>query len=102
MQTALTSDNATAATAGNGGALVGLLSAVAFATAGSWLGYSLFSSKRRLPVAGQLVLGVLAGCAGVLTWKKREAEAEAARHLVHHVHEVQDARWLRKNPVAYG
>jgi high-affinity Fe2+/Pb2+ permease len=102
MQTAVTSADANAATTANYGALVGLVSAVAFAAAGTWLGYSLFSRKRTLPVAGQVLLGALAGCAGVMTWTKREEEAEAARHLAHHVHEVRDVRWIRKNPVAYG
>jgi hypothetical protein len=45
---------------------------------------------------------VLAGCAGVVTWRKRQEEIEAARHLIDHVHEVRDARWLKKHPVAYG
>jgi hypothetical protein len=82
--------------------LLGLASAMAFAAAGSLLGYSFFSRKRRLPVSGQICLGVLAGCAGIVTWLKRQEEIEAAHHLVHHVHEVRDARWLKKNPVAYG
>jgi hypothetical protein len=82
--------------------LLGLASAIAFGVAGSLLGYSFFSRKRRLPISGQICLGVLAGCAGVVTWMKREEEMEAAHHVIHHVHEVRDARWLRKNPVAYG
>ena len=75
--------------------------AVVCAAAGSWLGFSL-SSSAALPVAGQLFLGVLAGCAGVVTWKKRQEELKAAHHLIDHVHEVRDARWLKKHPVAYG
>jgi hypothetical protein len=83
--------------------LVGLASAVvAFAAVGSVLGYSLFARKRRLPISGQLCIGVLAGCAGVVTWIKRREEMEAAQHLIHHVHVVRDARWLKKHPVAYG
>src|SRR5450631_1396572 len=102
MQTAVISANETPASASSDAALLGLLSAVACAAAGSWLGFSFLSRKRRLPVVGQLFLGVLAGCAGAVTWKQRQAEADAARHLVHHVHEVRDKRWLKKNPVAYG
>ncbi|HEY4379748.1 MAG TPA: hypothetical protein VGN01_05340 [Acidobacteriaceae bacterium] len=103
METAVTSANVGQGQCSNEAeALVGLVSAVACAAAGSWLGFSLLSRKRRLPVAGQLILGALAGCAGVVTWKNRQAEAEAARHLVDHVHEVRDARWLKKHPVAYG
>jgi len=82
--------------------LLGLASAIAFAVAGSLLGYSFFSKKRRLPVSGQICLGVLAGCAGVVTWIQREEEMEAAHHVIDHVHEVRDAQWLKKNPVAYG
>jgi len=82
--------------------VAGLVSAVALAAAGAWLGCSLLSSKRRLPDAGRLLLGLLAGYAGVATWKQRQAEIEAARHLIEHVHEARDARWLRKHPVAYG
>jgi hypothetical protein len=100
METAVRSANGSPASAD--AALVGLMSAVACAAAGSWLGFSFLSRKRRLPVAGQVFLGVLAGCAGVMTWKKRQAEMDAAHHLIDHVHEVRDARWLKKNPVAYG
>ena len=82
--------------------LLGLASAIAFAAAGGVLGYSLFSKNRRLPISGQICVGVLAGCAGVVTWRKRQEEIEAARHLIDHVHEVRDARWLKKHPVAYG
>ena len=82
--------------------LVGLASTIAFVAAASLLGYSFISKKRRLPVLGQLCLGVLAGCAGVVTWSKRQEEAEAARHLIGHIHEVRDNRWLKKHPVAYG
>ena len=81
--------------------LLGLASAIALAATGSLLGYSLFSKKRRLPISGQICLGVMAGCAGVMTWKKRQEEIEAAHHLIDHVHEVRDARWLKKNPVEY-
>lgn len=100
MQTAVRSANGTPAS--TDAALVGLVSAVACAAAGSWLGFSFLSRKRRMPVAGQLALGVLAGCAGVMTWKKRQAEMDAAHQLMDHVHDVRDKRWLKKNPVAYG
>jgi hypothetical protein len=103
MDTAVVSTNANPSKAGQCDVfLVGLASAVAFAAAGSLLCYSLFSKKRRLPISGQLCLGVLAGCAGAVTWKKRREEMEAARHLIDHVHEVRDTRWLKKHPVAYG
>jgi len=82
--------------------VLGLASAVAFAAAGSVLGLSLLARRRWLPVPFQLGLGVLAGCAAVVTWSQRQEEIAAARQLVHHAHEVRDARWLRKNPVAYG
>jgi hypothetical protein len=82
--------------------LLGLASTFALAAAGSLLGYSLLSRKWRLPISGQICLGALAACAGVVSWMKRQEEMEAAHHLVHHVHEVRDARWLKKNPVAYG
>ena len=82
--------------------VLGLASAIALAAAGSVLGYSLLSRKRRLPISGQICLGALAACAGMVTWMRREEEMEAAHHLVHHVHVVRDARWLKKNPVAYG
>ena len=82
--------------------VLGLASAIALAAAGSLLGYSLLSRKRRLPVSGQICLGALAACAGLVTWMKREEELEAAHHFAHHVHVVRDARWLKKHPVAYG
>jgi hypothetical protein len=81
--------------------LLGLASAVAFAAAGSVLGYSLLC-KRRLPVPGQVILGLVAGCAAAVAWHERQEELDAARHLIEHVHEVRDTRWLMKNPVAYG
>lgn len=102
MEGTVRSANSIPSEASNDGAMVGLVSAIVFAAAGSLLSYSLLSRKRRLPVTGQLFLGVLAGCAGAMTWKKRQEEALAARHLLGHMHEVRDARWLRKNPVAYG
>jgi len=82
--------------------VLGLASAVAFAAAGGLLGFSLLARRRWLSVPFQLGLGVLAGCAAVVTWSSRQEEMAAARQLVHHANEVRDARWLRKNPVAYG
>lgn len=102
MGSAVRSTGSIQSKAAQDGAVVGLASAVAFAAAGSLLGYSLFAKKRRFPISGQLCLGVLAGFAGVVTWITRQEEMEAARHLVGHVHNVRDARWLKRNPVAYG
>ena len=103
MNTAVISTRANSSTAGQGEVpVLGLASALALAAAGSLLGYSLLSKKRRLPISGQVCLGVLAGCAGIVTWMKRQDEIDAAHHFAHHVHVVRDARWLKKNPVAYG
>lgn len=83
--------------------VVALASAVACAAAVSLLAWSLFPTrKRQTSVSGQVSLGVLAACAAVVVWKKREEEASAARHLITHIHEVRDTRWLKKNPIAYG
>lgn len=84
------------------GSVVGLASAVTLAAAGSVLGYSLLSRKRRVPVPVQLVLGLVAGGAGVMTWRKRQEELAAARQFMDHVHDVRDKRWLKRHPVAYG
>jgi hypothetical protein len=82
--------------------VVALASTVAFAAAGTLLAYSLFPSReRRLSVPCQLCLGALVAFAGIVTWKKREEEVAAARHLVAHVHEARDAHWLKKHPIAY-
>jgi hypothetical protein len=102
MDSTVVSINANTSATRQGDVFLGLASAVAFAAAGSLLGYSLLSKKRRVPVSGQLLLGVVAGCAGMVTWKKRQQEIDAARHLMEHVHEVRDTRWLKKHPVAYG
>jgi hypothetical protein len=82
--------------------VVSVASAVALAAAGSLLGYSLFAKKRRLPASGKVLLGVVAGFAGLGMWVKRQEEMDAARRVMGHVHEVRDARWLKKHPVAYG
>jgi hypothetical protein len=82
--------------------VVALASTVAFAAAGILLAYSLFpSKKRRLSIPCQLCLGALVAFAGVVTWKKREEEVAAARHLVAHVNHARDAHWLKKHPIAY-
>jgi hypothetical protein len=87
----------------NGVPVVGLASAVACVAAASLLAWSFLpSKKRRTPIAGQVSLGLLSACAAVVVWKKREQEANAARHLMTHIHEVRDTRWLKKNPIAYG
>jgi len=103
MDTAVTFANTARSKEPEGGApLLGLASVVAFAAAGTALACSLLARKRRLSVLGQVCLGAVAGCAAVVTWKQRQEEMEAARHLMDHVHVVRDARWLKKNPVAYG
>ena len=81
--------------------LAGLASAVAFVAAGSLLGYSLFSKKRRVPVSAQIGLGVLAGCAGVVIWKDRQGEALAARQFIGHINDKRDAHWLKRHPITY-
>jgi hypothetical protein len=83
--------------------VVGLASALTFAAAASLLVWSLFPGTRRRPsIVGQVSLGVLAAGAAVVVWNQRQEEAAAARHLVTHIHEVRDARWLKKHPIAYG
>jgi hypothetical protein len=89
-------------TAGNDVPVMGVASAVVLAAAGSLLGYSLLARKRRLPASGKVLLGVVAGIAGVGMWVKRQEEVDAARRVMGRVHEVRDARWLKKHPVAYG
>jgi hypothetical protein len=82
--------------------LIAVASTLALAAAGTLLVCSLFpSKKRRLSISSQVCLGALVACAGALTWKNRQQEVDAARHLVAHVNQARDARWLRKNPIAY-
>ena len=81
--------------------LAGLASAVAIVAAGSLLGYSLFSKKRRVPMSAQIGLGVLAGCAGVVIWKDRQGEALAARQFIGHINDKRDAHWLKRHPITY-
>jgi len=84
------------------GPALALASTLAFAAAGTLLGYSLIAKKRRIPVSVKILLGLVAGGAGALTWSRREQELATARHLIGRVHDVRDARWLKKHPVAYG
>ncbi len=81
--------------------VIGLASALAFAATGGVLAYSLLSRKRRLSIPGQLCLGVVAGCAAMVTWQNRQEEAAAAHQLLDRFHDARDARWLKKNPIAY-
>jgi hypothetical protein len=82
--------------------LLALASTFALAAAGTWLVCSLFPvGKQRLSRSSQLCLGVMVACAGAMTWQNRQEEIAAARHLAAHVNHARDARWLRKNPIAY-
>ena len=83
--------------------VVALASSLAFLAAASLLVWSLFPArKRNASIVGQVALGVLAGSAATVLWSKRQEEAAAAHHLMHHIHEVRDTRWLKKHPIAYG
>ena len=83
--------------------VVALASSLAFVAAASLLVWSLFPArKRNAAIAGQVALGVLAGSTAVVVWNKRKEEAAAAHHLMDHIHEVRDTRWLKKHPIAYG
>jgi hypothetical protein len=83
--------------------VVGLASALTFAAAASLLVWSLFTGrKNRSSIVGQVSLGVLAAGAAVVVWNQRQQESAAAHHLFTHIHEVRDARWLKKHPIAYG
>jgi hypothetical protein len=82
--------------------VMALASTLAFAAAGTLLGYSLLAKKRRISVPVKLLLGLVAGGAGAVIWSKRQEEIEAARDLIERVHDVRDKRWLKKHPVAYG
>ena len=79
-----------------------LATTLIFAAAGTLLGYSLFAKNRRISIPVQILLGLVAGGAGVMTWRRRQEELAAARHLMERVHDVRDRRWLKKHPVAYG
>jgi hypothetical protein len=82
--------------------VVALASTVALAAAGTLLACSLFpAKKRRLSIPSQVCLGALVALAGAVTWKNRQEQLEAARHLVAQVNHARDARWLKKNPIAY-
>jgi threonine/homoserine efflux transporter RhtA len=103
MDTALISANAnTPDTPQSTVPVVALASTLALAAAGTLLACSLFPAKKhRLSISSQVFLGALVALAGAVTWKKREEEVAAARHLVDHVNHARDARWLRKHPIAY-
>ena len=79
-----------------------LASALTFVAAGTLLGYSMLAKKRRISIPVQLLLGLVAGGAGVMTWRRRQEEFEAARFLMECLHDVRDRRWLKRHPVAYG
>jgi uncharacterized membrane protein YqjE len=83
--------------------VVALASALACAAAASLLAWTFLPDrKRRASLAGQVSLAVLATFAATIVWQQRQKEADAARHLLSHLHEVRDTRWLKKHPVAYG
>jgi uncharacterized membrane protein YqjE len=83
--------------------IVALASAFAGAAAASLLAWTFLPArKRRASIAGQVSLGLLAACAAAIVWQQRQQERNAARHLFSHIHEVRDARWLKKHPIAYG
>jgi hypothetical protein len=102
MKTGVTSADTNSSCRAECDAMVGLASALTFAAAGTLLGYSFLAKERRLSIPVQLALGLVAGGAGVMTWRKRQEQLAAARNLIDHVNDVGDGRWLKKNPVAYG
>ena len=81
--------------------VVAVAATLALAAAGSLLGYSLMAPRRRRSFPGQLCLGAVMACAGVVTWKKRQQEAAAAHHVLTRMRKASDARWLKKHPIAY-
>jgi uncharacterized membrane protein YqjE len=83
--------------------VIALASSLAFVAAASLLVWSLFPAKKRnASIVGQVALGILAGSTAAVIWNKRQEEAAAAHHLLDHIHEVRDTRWLKKHPIAYG
>lgn len=66
------------------------------------LGICLTTKQRRGQSA---ILGGLIGCAlgfgGGVAWCTRNQTSAVARNALKNVQAVRDARWLRKNPVAY-
>lgn len=102
METAATTNATQRGTPQSEVPVVALASTVALAAAGTLLAYSLFpAKKRRLSIPCQICLGALVALAGAVTWKKREEELAAARHLVDQVNHARDAHWLKRHPVAY-
>jgi hypothetical protein len=100
MDTALRSANAN--TPQSTVPVVVLASTFALAAAGTLLACSLFPArKHRLSIPSQVCLGALVALAGAVTWRNRQEEMAAARHIVAHVNHARDARWLKKNPIAY-
>ncbi|MDP9051625.1 MAG: hypothetical protein M3O31_13040 [Acidobacteriota bacterium] len=103
MHTAETSANPTTSPLAADTLPVAALASVALlAAAGTLLACSLFPGKRRSSIPGQLFLGLLSASAAAVIWNQRQQEADAARHLMSHIHEVRDTRWLKKHPIAYG
>jgi hypothetical protein len=82
--------------------VLALASTLAFAAAGTLLGYSFAAQKRRMSVPVKLLLGLVAVGVGAVIWNRREEEIAAARQLMEHVHDARDKRWLKRHPVAYG
>jgi len=92
---------------GDGAAALPLSVAVFLSTAvGAIVGVWQASRSRSRVSRYSLALGGLAGSAlgfgcGV-AWESKGLAGTAARSAVHKVGSVRDARWLEKNPVAYG
>jgi hypothetical protein len=83
--------------------LIALASAATLAGTATLLVASLFPGRnRRASLVGQVCLGALAAGVAAVVWNKRQEEIAAARHLMTHIHEVRDTRWLKKHPIAYG
>ena len=69
-------------------------------TLGVLAAYSKSSRKTRRAVLGGLV-GSVVGFGGGVAWASRRVTGAAARRAIGEVNTVRDARWLRKNPIAY-